>query len=464
MPTPLPRSGVSALVPVALSMLFFGTVVTFSSPAAESSTGAGGAPQPPARIPLLIMPIEYVDYGLTLSDDVWTAKIFSQPTPAEEAARFDLFGPCGSSVNNYYREVTCGRFLFEPVAEMCGTPDDGVIRVSLDVPHPLTDVRPMAHAVGQAVSYASQYIDFQRYDLDHDNSLSQRELAIVVVSAGGYGDKTGSMNRCYYYGLNLGGLRRRGYVVVTERRDDLRSVYAALAKAAGREPQYTDFPVSLGTLVHELGHAFGSPDLYNIGHLTALSGGQKNGSTAVFPGTTLEYTRSTPCHYGAYTMVKAGFVEPIVLERTGVYTAYSAGSGRYNVYRVPTSNRQEYFLIENRQFEGFDRTLGINANHRPLESGGIAIWHINEALGNNNDREKKLVDLEEASEATLGYSHIDRDKNHNPRDPFFPLPGNSEFSSRSKPSNLSYGGEPQPWKLADFSASGRAMTFTFTRL
>jgi len=416
------------------------------------------------RIPLLVLPIGYADYGLTLGDEVWNAKIFSQPTPDEEAARFDLFGPCGSSVNTYYREVTCGRFLFEPVAELCGTPDDGVIRVDLDVPHPLTDVRAMAQAVGQAVAYAAQYIDFQRYDRNHDHALSQMELAIVVVSAGGYGDKTGSMNRCYYYGLDLSGLRRRGYVVVTERRDDLRPVYAALAKAAGTESKYTDFPVSLGTLVHELGHAFGTPDLYNIGHLTALSGGQKNGSIAVFPGTALEYTRSSPCHYGAYTMVKAGFVEPILLEHQGTYTACSAGTGRYNVYKIPTRNRQEYFLIENRQFEGFDRTLGSNANNRPLARGGIAIWHINEAFGNNNDMEKKLVDIEEASEATLGYSHIQKDRNHNPRDPFYPLPGNAEFSSRSTPSNRSYGGEPQPWKLDGFSAPGREMTFVFTPL
>ncbi|MDD4870052.1 MAG: hypothetical protein PHR77_05780 [Kiritimatiellae bacterium] len=418
----------------------------------------------PVKIPMLVVLMEYKDYKLTLKDEDWNRKIFSLPTKEEEDRRFDLFGHLGSSVNNYYKEITCGKFLFEPAVENYGTSNDGVIRVSLDVKHPLTDIRAMAQAVNHAVSNASQYIDFSRYDLDKNKSVSRMELSLVFVSAGGYGDKTGSKNRHYYYGLNLGGLRRKGYVVVTERRDDLKELYAKLTKAAGVEAKYKDFPVSVGTLVHELGHSFGSPDLYNIGHLTSLSGGQKNGSIAVFPGTKLEYTRSTPCHYGAYTMVKADFVKPVILETSGVYTVYSAGTGRYNVYKIPTKNLKEYFLIENRQFEGFDRTLGTNTNNRPLKSAGIAIWHINEAFGNNENMDKKLVDIEEASEATLGYSHIKKNRNHNPCDPFYPLKGNSEFSSNSTPNNLTYNCEPQPWKITDFSAPARVMTFKFNRL
>jgi len=424
---------------------------------------AAGASQS-VKIPMLVMPIEYNDYKLTLKDDDWNRKIFSFPTKEEEDQRFDLFGASGGSLNSYYREITCGKFLFEPVVESCGTPNDGVIRISLDVKHPLEDVGGMARAVNLAVSNAAQYISFARYDMDKNKSISQKELAIVVVSAGGYGDKTGSKNRCYYYRLNLGGLDRKGYVVVTERRDDLKDLYAKLTRAAGVEPKHKDFIVSVGTLAHELGHAFGTPDLYNIGHLTAMSGGQKNGSVAMFPGTKLEYHRSTPCHYGAYTMVKAEFVKPIVLETNGVYMVNSAGSGNYNVYKIPTTNPKEYFLIENRQFEGFDRTLGVNVNSRPLKSGGIAIWHINEVFGNNDDMEKKLVDIEEASEATLGYSHIKKNKNHNPCDPFYPLSGNAEFSSASTPNNLSYSGDPQPCKITEFSAPASVMTFKFTRL
>jgi len=417
----------------------------------------------PVKIPMLILPIEYTDCKLTLKDEDWNKKVFSLPTKEEEDQRFDLFGASGSSLNNYYREVTCGKFLFEPVAETCGTSNDGVIRISLDVKHPLEDVGGMAKAVSQALSNAAQYINFASYDVDKNKTLSRMELSIVVVSAGGYGDKTGSKNRCYYYSVNLGGLRRKGYVVLTERRDDIRDVYKKLAQAAGVEAKYKDFIVGVGTLVHETGHSFGTPDLYNIGHLTAMSGGQKNGCIAFFPGTKLEYTSGTPCHYGAYTMVKADFVKPIMLETNGVYAINSAGTGNYNVYKIPTHNPKEYFLIENRQFEGFDRTLGINANNRPLKNAGIAIWHINEVFGNNDNIEKRLVAIEEASEKTLGCSFIKKDKNHNPSDPFFSSKVNSEFSSTSKPNNLTYGGEPLPWKITDISESASVMTFRFSK-
>jgi M6 family metalloprotease-like protein len=416
----------------------------------------------PVKIPLLVLLLEYKDCKLVLKEEDWNKKIFSLPSKEEEDQRFDLFGPSGGSVNQYYNEVTCGRFQFEPVAENYGTPNDGVIKISLDVPHPLEAVPPMAEAVKRAMSDATRYMDFARYDRDKNKSLSQMELAIVVVSAGGYEDKTGSKNRCYYYSLNVGGLRRKGYVVVTERRDDLRSVYATLAKAAGEEPKYKNFIVSQGTLIHELGHAFGTPDLLNAGYLTAVGYGQKNASTAFFPGTKLEYKRNTPSHYGAYTMVKGGFVTPIVLTKTGVYVVSSAETGKYNVYKIPTKSPKEYFLIENWQPKGGDLAMGVKGKARPI--GGIAIWHINEAFGKSNDKDKQMVAIEEASEGTLGYSSMKKNRSLLALDPFYPLPGNTEFSSDSTPNNRSYGGEPQPWKITGISASAKVMTFKFTTI
>ena len=445
-----------------LFMAAVGFLLSLNVMAAATPPDTLAKPQP-VKIPLLVVLLEYKDCKLALKDEDWSRKIFSLPTKEEEDQRFDLFGPSGSSVNYYYREVTCGQFQFEPVAENYGTPNDGVIKISLDVKHPLEDASAMVQAVSLAMSNATPYVDFDRYDRDKNGTLSQMELAIVVVSAGGYEDKTGSKNRSISHSLNLGGLRQKGYVVVTERRDDLKGVYAKLAQAAGVEPKYTNFIVGVGTLVHELGHAFGTPDLYNIGHLTSMSGGQKNGSVALFPGTTLPYTRGSPCHYGAYAMVKAGFVKPVVLETNGVYAVNSAGTSRYNVFKILTKSPQEYFLIENRQFEGFDRTLGTNANNRPLKNAGIAIWHINEAFGNNQDPEKRLVAIVEASEGSLGYSYIKKSKNHNPFDPFYSLAVNTEFSSSSTPSNRTYDGEPQPWKVTDISASARVMTFKFTK-
>ncbi|MCX7047362.1 MAG: hypothetical protein NTX50_17985 [Candidatus Sumerlaeota bacterium] len=434
----------------------------FQNARADDAAAQASSKSAVIKIPMLVMPIEYSDCKLTLKDEDWNRKIFSTPTREEEDQRFDLFGFCGTSVNNYYKEITCGKFQFVPVAENCGTPNDGVIRISLGTKHPLADTSSMTAAVSLALAQASRYMNASKYDLDKNKALTPKELVIVVISAGGEGDATYSRNRTYYSRLNFGGCRITGFVAVSERRDDLKDTYAKLAKAAGVEPKYKDFPVSVGTLVHELGHEFGTPDVPFTGYLTAMGYGQKNARTALFPGTKMEYKRSSPSHYGAYTMVKAGFIVPIVLEKTGVYTVNSAGTGKYNVYKIPTKNPKEYFLIENRQQEGSDLASGVAGKAR--KPGGIALWHINEAFGKNDDKDKQIITIEEASEKSLGYSFLKKSRSYQAQDPFYPLPGNAEFSSASTPNNKSYAGDPQPWTITDFSASGSVMTFKFTSL
>ena len=323
----------------------------------------GAARVEPKKIPLVIIPLEFSDCKLTLADEAWNKKIFSMPTREEEDQQFDLFGFCGTSVNNYYKEVTCGRFLFEPVAETCGTANDGVVRISLNTPHPHESPGLMYRAVRQAVAAASQYLDFSKYDLDKNKILTPKELVTVVVAAGGDDDKFSSRNRHYGNWLDVNGCRISGFIVVTERRDDLKKTYANLVEAAKVPSKYTAFPVAVGTLVHELGHKFGTPDLPNTGYYTAVGYGQKCSTVTCFPGTELTYNRSTPCHYGAYTMVKAGFVEPIVLEKTGSYTICSSDTGKYNVYKIPTRNSKEYFLLENRQYEGTDKSVSAPHKH-----------------------------------------------------------------------------------------------------
>lgn len=145
---------------------------------ASRTTDAGRV----TKIPLLVMPIEYSDCKLTFADEAWNKKIFSTPTREEEDQRFDLFGFCGTSVNNYYEEITCGRFQFAPVEETCGTVNDGVIRVGLDVQHPHEDSGAMARAVHLAISKAAPYMNLSDCDRNKDRVLSPKELVIVVVS------------------------------------------------------------------------------------------------------------------------------------------------------------------------------------------------------------------------------------------------------------------------------------------
>lgn len=420
--------------------------------------GGDGAGRPAERtavtkIPMLVLPLGFSDCRLTLSDEDWHLKIFSTPSREEEDRRFDLFGFCGTSVNHYFAEITGGRFQFEPAEETCGAVGDGVVRVVLDEKHPHEDAGAMARAVRLAIAKAAQYSNLMRYDLNADHVLGARELVVLVVAAGGTADNTYSRNRTFYSRLDARGCSIPSFVAVSERRDDLREVYAKLVRGAGRKPEFADFPVSVGTLIHELGHALGTPDLPGTGYLTAVGYGQKNGTPARFPGTALEYGRSTPSHYGAFTMVRAGFVEPVVLRTSGVYEVRSAATGRYNVYKATTADPKEYFLIENRQREGSDLALGAG-RHR--STGGLAIWHVDENSRKKDDSVRPPVAIVDAGEGDPA-----RGRPKSP-DPFFHRPGNIEFGAASIPGNRSYDGQPQPWAIGDISASGRVMSFRFT--
>jgi len=257
--------------PTALLLTALAVGPAFHGATADGVSAPVPQETPPTKIPLLVVLVEYEDYKLVFTDADWNKKIFSMPTKKEEEQRFDLFGFCGSSVNNFLKDTTSGKFLFEPAAETCGTPNDGVIRIRLNRKHPKNDPKA-GSPVGQALRKVSQYMDLAKYDLDKDKRLDGKELLIVAVFAGGEADQTQTGYFCTYGRQSMGGgYSRNATVVMTERRDGLREKYAELTRQAKVESKYKDFPPSVGTLVHELGHHLGSPDLANTGYYDTMA-------------------------------------------------------------------------------------------------------------------------------------------------------------------------------------------------
>ena len=70
-----------------------------------------------------------------------------------------------------------------------------------------------------------------------------------------------------------------------------------------------------------------------------------------------------------WTKIEAGWLEPIVVEKSGTFTI-EASQLSNEIYRINMDDAgTEYLLIENRQAIGFDFFL---------PQGGLAIWHIDE--------------------------------------------------------------------------------------
>ena len=131
----------------------------------------------------------------------------------------------------------------------------------------------------------------------------------------------------------------------------------------------------IGTFCHEFSHCLGYPDMYDtsyqgyygMGQFDLMDGGAYNGDGFV------------PAGYTSWERMIAGWLDPIELNNqdqavTGM-KAINEGGEAYIMYNQ--ANKNEYFLLENRQKKGFDAEL-------PDE--GLLIMHVDydaEKFANN---------------------------------------------------------------------------------
>ena len=124
---------------------------------------------------------------------------------------------------------------------------------------------------------------------------------------------------------------------------------------------------------------------------------------------------------------------------------------------------KEYFLLENRQYEGTDKSRASANKGKPSYHTGIAIWHINEAYAPSGDKDKPMVALEDASQGSRESNPQKRRGSPGGQGPYYHRSGNTEFSDTSTPNNRSCEGEPQPWRITESSFSDNVMTFQYTQ-
>ena len=172
----------------------------------------------------------------------------------------------------------------------------------------------------------------------------------------------------------------------------------------------------ISTLAHELGHYLGLPDYYNtdndgdgpwkryqVGRVSIMA----NGNWCYVYDEEGEKTYR-PCAFDACSRVMLGWIDPVDASAGNTYSvnaqnySLNAESSGYNVLKIPTQNKNEYYLIENRQFNGWDEAIktsypedddiyeweGIDGKmHSEVEepgsyakTGGLVIWHVDEGI------------------------------------------------------------------------------------
>ena len=208
------------------------------------------------------------------------------------------------------------------------------------------DMHP-GEMVVEAVTLAKQQItDWKPYDWDNDGYVDQ-----VYVVYAGKGEADGGAETTIWphaYDLSSSKAYGDGSGPVTVGTNLKVNSYACGPELNG----YTGEITGIGVMCHEYSHCLGYPDFYDIDY----SGGQGMGSWDLMDSGSYNGDGYQPAGYTSYERWFAGWETPIELgaEDANVTNMKSLQNGGefYIIYNDKNAN--EYYLLENRQQEGWD--------------------------------------------------------------------------------------------------------------
>lgn len=291
------------------------------------------------------------------------------------------------------------------------------------------DLHP-AEMIVEACKNADNDVDFRDYDWDGDGEVDQ-----VFVLYAGAGEANGgdddtvwphewNLSDANYFGDGPGAIRLDSVTINT---------YACSNEL---QPAYNYFTGTMigwkidgiGTICHEFSHCLGYPDFYDtnyensgMGYWDLMDSGAYNGEGFC------------PAGYTSYERWVAGWKEPIELaadkEITGMKALQNDGE-TYIIYN--DGNRNEYFLLENRQWTGWDEEIpgeGLLILHVDYDQRA---WEENEVNTTKNHERMTWIaaDNTKKSEEYDGAIYYDfYDMEYDP----YPYKKNNSFTNTSKP-------------------------------
>ena len=240
---------------------------------------------------------------------------------------------------------------------------DGQFQLTFDVVGPYTvsqnlnhygandakgnDVHP-AEMVIEALQLADEDVNFANYDWDGDGEVEQ----VYVVYAGKGAADGGAANTIWPHEWTLASANYYGDGAGVQTLDGVRiDTYACGPELNGQ----TGETAGIGTMCHEFSHCLGYPDFYD----TDYSGGQGMGYWDLMSSGSYNGNGYQPAGYTSYERWVAGWKTPTELVNTQTVSNMKAlqttGSDAYIIYNK--GNRNEYYLLENRQKTGWDTSL-----------------------------------------------------------------------------------------------------------
>ncbi len=358
---------------------------------------------------LLTILIDFKDIQINMGSKFWSKQMFDD-TPGElsvvnywkeNSNGLDIFEPADTADLNIGRKGTVSYEGYTDISYEIIEHEEGVVRISLDIPHPT----PTGNEKGDALMWAV-HLALQAIDEDIDFTYEQPHIVTIFA---GYGQQNAQGT------LGKGHIRPCTSIVGIETLDGV-----VLGRYTIQAEMYSlDIPEGIGNVCHELGHSvFNLPDLYfekaiDIDNRYSLmasgSSGRRYDITdrdKCYDDPYAQYKGHVPSHLDPWCKIKCGFVTPtIVSDWNGNINSISGGGNekQYNVIKVQSkADPKQYFLIENRQLIGFDKGLEcLNEGSENPFNGGIMIWHIDENVGdsshNNEAKLHRFISVEQSN-------------------------------------------------------------------
>lgn len=215
----------------------------------------------------------------------------------------------------------------------------------------------MTELISEALALVQDEIDFSQFDNNGDGELD----GLSIIHQGTGQEVTGSTQDIWshsgeLYDTWVDGIRVRTYTIQPE------LLYNVPMLSM----------MTVGVFCHEFGHNLGAPDFYDVDY-------EQNGSYVgtgewdlMGGGAWGTYGRSgdSPCHYTMWQKIQFGWVTPTVLSESQTIDNMQAVTDGPVAYVINTMRDGDYFVLENRQKSGFDRSL---------PGHGLVIYHADES-------------------------------------------------------------------------------------
>ena len=325
--------------------------------------------------PLLVVLMDYNNsqavYDETL-EKAWSDYIFGTGSIEDGTA----------SVNDYFKEVSGGKFSFTPV--LLPGNSTGVYTFHLD----------KNYSDEQFIHEEYPFFDFD-YDLAlcmselEERGLNLSDFAFEEINGDNYVDilmddwdmGANERKKEHYIGPTI---------MVVYPPVNMESVkYAPISKKFDQYcyVAHINETSSFGTICHELTHLLGAFDMYRYAYYY---------NDLMCYGPSLSEEEYNTTHINPYYNILYGWCDATEYVGKGTYRLDSLSTGMYRPLLIPTDDPNQYFIIEARDAKGFDAALSLPVSYETVHDEnwddmvfyeernrvGVTIWRVDQTTMN----------------------------------------------------------------------------------